>query len=83
MAHTYGEVLERSYEQIFEYIDVKGATGAILDIGSGYGGVLFAAVQRHGCLALGIGALNPPPPPPPRGLVLLLWIACKLFPPAH
>ena len=62
MAHTYGEVLERSYPQIFDHIRMPGEHSAILDIGSGYAGILFAAVQQHACIAIGIG----PAPPFPR-----------------
>ena len=73
MSHTYGEVLERSYSNIFRYMDVEGATSAILDVGSGYGGILVAAVQQYDRLAYGIGASKLPlrywKPPPPLHLV--------------
>ena len=62
MAHTYGEVLERSYANIFECISDPHGRSVIVDVGSGYAGILIAAVQQHDCLAIGIGA----PPPLPR-----------------
>jgi len=63
MAHTYGEVLERSYPNIFECISNPHGRSAIVDIGSGYAGILIAAMQQHDCIAIGIGAPSPPPPP--------------------
>ena len=65
MSHTYGEVLASSYDDIFACSNSNGAASAILDIGSGYGGILFAAVQRQEFLAFGIGGNSPLPPPPP------------------
>lgn len=66
MAHTYGEVLAQSYPQIFEHMRTEGGNSAILDIGSGYAGILFAAVQQHDCIAVGIGSAPPLPFPVTR-----------------
>lgn len=53
MARTYGEVLESSFSEIFSI--ATGEDTVFLDIGSGHGRLVIAAVQNFGCrLSVGI-----------------------------
>lgn len=62
MAHTYGEVLEGSFGEVFNFL--RGPLPAFVDVGSGFGSIVFAAAQ-HGCLSIGIG--TPPLSPTHMG----------------
>ena len=54
MSHTYGEVLDKSFPDIFGFVS-DPATTVFVDAGSGYGALLFAAVREYGCKhAIGI-----------------------------
>lgn len=70
MAHTYGEVLEGSFDEVFKFL--QGPHTAFVDVGSGFGSIVFAAAQ-HGCLSIGIGA-----PPPLRCLKIHHSRHCRL-----
>lgn len=61
MAQTYGEVLEASFGEVFSFL--RSPKCAFVDVGSGYGSIVFAAAQR-GCLSIGIGICLPLPLPP-------------------
>lgn len=53
MARTYGEVIEASFPDVFNY--AQGSDTVFVDIGSGHGTITFDAVRKFGCtFALGI-----------------------------
>ena len=53
MSRTYGEVLERSFPDVFKF--AHGSNTAFVDIGSGYGEITFDSVRVYGCqFGLGI-----------------------------
>ena len=53
MAHTYGEILERSFGKVWD-VAAAGSDTLFVDIGSGRGLIVAAAVQQGGC-GQGIG----------------------------
>ena len=53
MAQTYGEVLPASYANIYQYCTPPNT--ALIDVGSGYGDILFTALSQGACThAIGV-----------------------------